>query len=648
MKKRKLGMLSVVLATVVSVSAFGGCGGGDDSSVRDDNGIVYTNFDAMLPETVAETGTNIVENGTTEYKIVIPAAADTILRFASAELQDFIKASTNVEIPIVTDDGATFDENNKYISLGSTSVFGETGLTFDKKMGETGYYMKRYGNTLVIAAKNSNGTLSAVYDFLNYATGLEIYAADELDYESKTTIPLLDFDVRFIPVVDMRKMLAESFDANDVYTKRMRLWSWLGSGEWITFAHTTVSNFLPVSEYGDAHPDWYAESGTQVCYANEGMRLEMEEQIKDRIKGSPEGFYVMIGHEDDKTMCNCTACQEERALMGGYGGQELNFTSKVAEELGPWLEENCPDRDIKFVFFAYQTSEEPPIKYDAATDTWTPVWKDYVINERVKVMCAPVYVDFSQWLTSSENSAYYLNMKGWSELFKQAGIEDGICIWTYSTSAHSYFATINNFATPGEHYRVFAELGADYVMDQGVADSCLPVMEALKLYTMSKMFYRRDYDYNEMVEDFIEHYYGVAADEMKEYYGFIRTRYKYLNENESFTGRIFSDTTLPAYWPRATVLEMMDIIDRGLAKVETIKNSDPARYEVLHDRLKREKLSPIYLMFTHYMSYLSQSEKEEYWNDMNTYTQKFNIIGTRESANNMLSVIEGWKTQIFG
>lgn len=650
--KRFAAMFLAALTLTVSMTSCGKTDSGSDSNGGDTPGggtvIDYERAEAMLPEKINETGVNIVENGRSDYKIVVPDDADALISFAAKEMQTFIKDSTGAELPIIGDSGADFDETAKYISIGQTLVFKGSGLDITDDMKDTGYFMKRFGNTVVIVAKNSNGSLSAVYDFLNYEIGLEVYATDELTYEKKSVMPLFDYDIKFIPVLDRRKILAEAFDASDVYTKRMRLWSWFGLGEWITFAHTTVEKFLPKDRYYEAHPDWYSESGTQVCYSNAEMRAAMEEAIKSYISSSPDGFYVMIGHEDDKFMCGCDNCVAERELMGGYGGQELNFTNTVAEELEPWLLENYPDREIYFVFFAYQTSEEPPAKYDETTGKWTPVWKDFKVNRNVKVMCAPVYTDFSQNLTGETNASYYKNMKGWSEIFKQAGVDDGLVIWTYSTAAVSYFATINNFAISGEHYRTLSDLGAVYVMDQNTADSNLPMLEQLKLYTMSKMMYRRDYDYNELVDDFIDHYYGAAAEEMTEYYEFIRARYKWLNENMSFTGRIFSDTTLPAYWPRPVVQEMLDIIDRGLDKLETIKTSDPERYEILYARLKREKLSPIYFMFEYYMDYLTQDKKEEYYNDMEVYTAKFNILGTREGANNMLSKLEGWKSQIYG
>ena len=50
----------------------------------------------MLPETVAETNVKVVENGKTDYKIVIPAECDDNIAIASSELQTFMAYSTGV------------------------------------------------------------------------------------------------------------------------------------------------------------------------------------------------------------------------------------------------------------------------------------------------------------------------------------------------------------------------------------------------------------------------------------------------------------------------------------------------------------------------------------------------------------------------
>ena len=220
-----------------------------------------------------ETGINLVENGTTGYRIIYEKGASANIMSAASELSSFIEQSSGIAIPYEADYGEDFNPSNKVISLGDTNVFKQTSLEISEDMHKTGYYLKRFGNTLVINAKQSNGVSAAVYDLLNYTIGLEFYASDEMEYQKKSTIPLLDFDIKFNPYIDVRDILMKNLTSQ--YRRRMRLFVGEGKGHWITFAHTVITEYLPVSTYGTAHPDWYNSSKTQVCYANEEMRHEM-------------------------------------------------------------------------------------------------------------------------------------------------------------------------------------------------------------------------------------------------------------------------------------------------------------------------------------------------------------------------------------
>jgi hypothetical protein len=207
----------------------------------------------------------------------------------------------------------------------------------------------------------------------------------------------------------------------------------------------------------------------------------------------------------------------------------------------------------------------------------------------------------------------------------------------------------NNFGVYAEHYKTMADMGVNYIMDQGVYDSSTPTFEALKVYTQCKTMYRSDYDFNELVEDFIIHYYGAASEGMKKYYDFFRSYYKYLENNKAFSGGLFFDTTLKDFWPYEVLQEMYRMVDDTLVQLDVIKESNPERYQVLYDRVKRESITPIYLMFEHYMNLLTQEQKETYWRDLSYYCAKFEITNRRESDNaGLTQKIAQWKTAIFG
>lgn len=124
---------------------------------------------------------------------------------------------------------------------------------------------------------------------------------------------------------------------------------------------------------------------------------------------------------------------------------------------------------------------------------------------------------------------------------------------------------------------------------------------------------------------------------------------QYLEEAKGVTvGKIFTRLYNAEYWPDSTVQYMIDILDRALESIKPLEETDYERYVVLRDRIKREKLTPIYLMFSLHMSSLTQEEKEVYFADMEKYAEQFGIVETAESVWDMTTQIETWRDEIFG
>ena len=599
-----------------------------------------------------ETGINLVEGGVTQYHIIYEKGASANIMSAASELSSFIEQSSGVAIPYEEDSGEDFNESNRVISLGGTNVFSQTGLEITEEMHKTGYYLKRFGNTLVINAKQSNGVSAAVYDMLNYTIGLEFYASDEFVYQTKETVPLLDFDIQYNPYIDVRDILMKNLTSQ--YRRRMRLFVGEGKGHWITFAHTVITEYLPVSTYGTAHPDWYNSSKTQVCYSNEEMRHEMAAQIIDRITKNESGQYIMIGHEDNWDMCNCDACVHERELYGGYSGQELHFTNEISKEVDEWLNNNQPGRRIEYVFFAYQSSQNPPIKTEMrdgkevavedANGQYIPYYDNFNIRDDVIVIYCPIDADFSLNFSETENSSQYYQLKGWSDIFHKSNLYNNILIWSYSLATRDYMVPFNSFGAFKKQVQFYKDLGACYVMDQGNHDSGIPCFEAMKIYTESKLMYNNNQDYNVLAEDFIDHYYGPAAEHFKEYFYFIRSHYR----KNSVSGSIWQTLSGSYLWSLETLQLMMSYFDNCLNDIEPLKETDLDRYTLLNDRLRRERLTPIYLLLKLYFTYLTQEQKEEYVEDMFKYTNKYDITETGEGQNNMEGLIEEWRNSTYG
>ena len=151
MKKK---IFSLSLAALLLCSFVTACGESSTAGKNNSAQEELVEVEEMLPATVAETGKYIVENGTSDYTIVIPLEAEQILQSAASELQGFIEKASGAKLPIENDANYTFSQETKVISLGDTTVWQGSGLKLSSDLRQTGYIMKRMGDTIVCNAKD--------------------------------------------------------------------------------------------------------------------------------------------------------------------------------------------------------------------------------------------------------------------------------------------------------------------------------------------------------------------------------------------------------------------------------------------------------------------------------------------------------------
>ena len=252
------------------------------------------------------------------------------------------------------------------------------------------------------------------------------------------------------------------------------------------------------------------------------------------------------------------------------------------------------------------------------------------------------YSDFSKPFSKQTNTPQYNQLKGWSDIFHGSNLYDNILIWAYSLEVRDYMLPLNQFGAIKDQLKFYKELGACYVMDQANYDSCIPCFEALKIYVEAKLMYDITLDYNELVNDFIEHYYGLASQTFKTYYNFFRSYYTMNN----ISGSIWTVLSNASLWPIETVNYLISLLNKCLEDIAPLETSDPLRYKTLNDRIRRERLTPIYLLLKNYFIYLTHDQKVEYINDMAKYTIQYEIIGTGEGEGNMANLIRQWQSSL--
>ncbi len=605
----------------------------------------YEEVPEIPEETVAleKSGVNLVENGASEYVVVIPEDADNPTQFAAAELVEFIRQATGVTLTTVPDTGLSFDGSQKYISLAETNLLEKAGITITKDaLGESGYVLKTVGNSLFIAAimaDTFSGTVYGVYDFLEQSIGFKTYAADEIVYDKMDTVPLYVFDKTFRPSIDLRMLAYRKVMSDRATSYRLGL---LGSNSdvWSTFTHTLISTYLPAEKYAAEHPDWYANNNQQLCLTNEGMLQELILQVENQLVKYPETTKVMLGHEDNNAVCQCDNCLAVAQKYGGaYSGVELELTIKVAQEVDKWAEANYPGRKISYAFFAYGPTLNAPVTYDEATDSFTKNCPDTVIPDNVGVLIAPIAMNFSKAPEEAENMSSYVQMKGWNYLFGGKNIS----IWHYSLNAYSYFFNHNNFGVSEAYYKFYAENGTSYIYDQGNYDSNICTFEDMRIFVQSQLMWDCNQSYEELAEEFMDQYYGAGAEGIKKYYNALRAHYHELEKRDAVSGTVFFLLDDINIWPIGIVNSFLGYLDEAMAALEPLKETDPERYTVLYNRIQKERLSPLYMMLNFYIYQLSDETRAEYIADFEKYTKMFGIEAARESSFGVQALIDEWK-----
>ena len=580
-------------------------------------------------EDLMETGYNIVENGISLYRIAIPQDAPAKISYAAKELNEFISAATGADLPIVTDQQA--GDSETLISLGETTIARKLNVSVsaEDELGTSGYKIVTSGKAVCILsdpAGDGEGCIYGVYDFMEDALGFKVYAADEVYYETKSTIPLYAYDQVVKPSFDVRSIGYSILMSDQNYLRRMRLMDHYSDARWGTFGHSQVSAFLPTSVYGE-HTDWYNGSKTQLCWsAGDAMETAVAENLIRMIQEKEDAVYFMLGQEDNQVYCNCEKCQANLEKYGSYSGLQVAFLNHVVEKAEDWRTKNAADREIRYVFFAYQGTLNAPIKGDG--ENITAYHEDCIPHEKLYVYYTPIYADFSHPLEDDINSQNYNALLNWSAI-----MPGRVMVYTYDINFYNFFVNFNNFNSFQAHLQTFYDQGVNYVYSQGPLWSVVPSFSELRIFVESQLMWDMEKSYDALVDEFMNAYYKQGAEAMRKYYDLVCNRYTdYSVSTGSDIGGIYDAIGTASIWTEPVVSLMAEYIDEAMDAIGSLRESDADLYQTLENRLQKERLNVLYLQLTHYQSYFSSAELEEMKSDFSYYTTLFGMDASRENG----------------
>lgn len=467
----------------------------------------------------------LVRNGHTNYKVVIPTGASAAVVFAAKEFVSLFARITGVELPVRTDDQ---DMNPYEIVIGESSrtCMAESAIDFEA-LGAEGYAIRTYGNRgrgqLYIAGHGDRGVLYGVYSFFEDYLGCRWFTETLRRIPQRSVVTLPEIDKTFLPVFNFRKAaFVDSdewqFSVRNKLNSKLRPDSVAGHGVEVNYAvgfcHT-LHTLVPEDLF-DAHPEYFPMNAagerfhgrhTQRCLTNPDVLAMSIQKVRASFRKDPNAMIASVTQDDtypDKpNNCRCPNCRAIDEEEGSLAGSFLRYVNAIADAVA----EEFPGRYIDT--FAYRYTRTPP--------------KFTKPRQNVIVRLCSIECCFSHSLESCpgaydspgigrvDTPSFVRDTKDW------AAISPNLHIWDYVVNFLHYLAPHANLHVFKENMNFFKNHNVIGVYPEGSPDITGSDMAELKAYILAKLQWDPDYDVDNGVEEFVQAYCGAGAPYILDY-----------------------------------------------------------------------------------------------------------------------------------
>ncbi len=434
---------------------------------------------------------NLVKNHKTEYKIIIPASADTQIQIAAKELQSYLEKISSVKIALTTDEQTTRPPK-------TISVFSDPTLNSPHTVS-----YKAEKENLVISGGSSQSTLYAVYEFLERELGCLWLSPEEEKVPTLSTISIpANLNYIYTPDVTTRTMHSELFYNYHGFADKHKVTHEAFPYYVPTARVHTFHRFVPEKTFGDKHPEYYALRGnqrlhTQLCLTNPEVLQIIKDSVRIYFERYPEASVISVSSNDNTQYCQCEKCQKIDGEEGSPSGTMIRFVNEIAKEF--------PDKTISTL--AYQYTRKP--------------CKTKALDNVLITLCS-IECDRSGPI-EEKSPDFAKDLMGWKKL------SNNIRIWDYTTQFTNILAPFPNIYSLQPNIQFFRNNHAKWIFEQ---HSNLPSeLFELRSYLTAKLLWNPDIDAEQVIAEFVNAYYEEAGIYVKKY---IDTIHKELLKDPDF------------------------------------------------------------------------------------------------------------------
>jgi len=519
----------------------------------------------------------LAERGKAADCAIVVEAPGPSAAFAAAELRDYVRRLTGVELPT----NAAAAARRVVLAAG------------DAALGDDGFSLDAAADELRIAG-GRRGVLFGVYEVLTRFGGVEWLSSwcEEVPLLDRLSVPVGLRDVQK-PAIPVREVFWTDVTAHPVFAARLRTnnRSWrsddprTGGNAWrfgggLGNCHT-FNTLVPPKRYFKEHPEYFSEvdgkrlgERTQLCLTNPDVLAIVTSNVLAAVRKDPTADCYGVSQNDWYNFCTCAKCRAHDEAEGSQAGTMISFVNRVADA----VRAVAPDKTVETL--AYQYTRTPP--------------KTVRPRDNVMVCLCSIECDFSKSLLASRNEQ---NVKFREDIRKWGAMTKRLYVWDYTTNFENYLMPHPNVEVLQDNIRFFRDSGVYFLFEQGAHRSYHGEFAELKSYLMAKWMWNPDLPYELLLNRFLRGYYGAAAPFVREYvrrlHAFDHDEAKAplkcfasLGAHESSSSDEFLDWAC-ANWRRAEEAVRDDPV--RLLNVQT--SSLPVDYVLFKRRLKRVNLA---------------------------------------------------------
>jgi len=493
----------------------------------------------LLPASIQAAELTLADGGRSDYKIVVADDASPSTKHGAEELQKFLMEISGARLTIISD---KTPQGAKEIVLGNCARLKQLGVKIDfAALGKEGYVIRTVGPHLVIAGGDQRGTMYGVYGLLGDHLGCRWFSQDVSRIPKQSKLSLGSIDQQVVPVLEYREpFMFECRDAdwcarNRVNGTASRLDERRGGKE--VRVGMGFAGVVPAEKYYEAHPEYFAlvkgkrpwnktgqnwEKNPQVCCTHPDVIRICTEEMLSTMRRNPNHTIFTLTPNDFDGHCECERCQALAKQEETQAAPLLELINRIAEA----AEKEYPDKLVGTL--AYSWHRRPP--------------KSMRLRPNVLIMMAPIGCCFAHPLPACDaaaNKEWTADVETWSKIAPR------LWVWNYGTNFAHPLVPFPNLRSIAPNFRFYVKHNVKGIFEQCCENSPGIEFAELRGYLLAKCLWNPDCDPEAVINEFLEGYYGKAAEPIRQYIDLLHDKV----ERENIHLRVFSSQSYAPYQP---------------------------------------------------------------------------------------------------